>query len=119
MENGLVTADGTKVLTVEEYDRLVNAIPGSMKAIFEINTITGLRYIELQKLYEILNGTTKKEIRLYYLKKHRKSKSSLKGLLINCLQLSLTCFYILLMVRNHLIDQVGIRIQPGGQRKQR
>ena len=52
MENGLVTADGTKVLTVEEYDRLVNAIPGSMKAIFEINTITGLRYIELQKLYE-------------------------------------------------------------------
>ena len=47
MENGLVTADGTKVLTVEEYDRFIGAIPESMKAIFEINTITGLRYIEL------------------------------------------------------------------------
>ena len=52
MENGLVTADGTKVLTVEEYDRFITAIPESMKAIFEINTITGLRYIELQRLYE-------------------------------------------------------------------
>jgi len=52
MENGLVTADGTKILTVEEYDRFINAIPKSMKAIFEINTITGLRYIELQRLYE-------------------------------------------------------------------
>ena len=52
MKNGLVTADGTKVLTVEEYDRFINAIPESMKAIFEINTITGLRYIELQRLYE-------------------------------------------------------------------
>jgi hypothetical protein len=27
MENGLVTADGTKVLTVEEYDRFIGAIP--------------------------------------------------------------------------------------------
>jgi len=27
MENGLVTADGTKVLTVEEYERFINAIP--------------------------------------------------------------------------------------------
>ena len=52
MENGLVTADGTKVLTVEEYERFINAIPEAMKAIFEINTITGLRYIELQRLYE-------------------------------------------------------------------
>jgi len=52
MENGLVTADGTKILTVEEYDRFITAIPESMKAIFEINTITGLRYIELQRLYE-------------------------------------------------------------------
>jgi hypothetical protein len=52
MENGLVTADGTKVLTVEEYNRFINAIPEPMKAIFEINTITGLRYIELQRLYE-------------------------------------------------------------------
>jgi hypothetical protein len=47
MENGLVTADGTKVITVEEYDRFIGVIPESMKAIFEINTITGLRYIEL------------------------------------------------------------------------
>lgn len=52
MENGLVAADGTKVLTVEEYDRFINAIPEPMQAIFEINTITGLRYIELQRLYE-------------------------------------------------------------------
>ena len=52
MENELVTADGTKVPTVEEYDRFITAIPESMKAIFEINTITGLRYIELQRLYE-------------------------------------------------------------------
>jgi hypothetical protein len=43
MENGLVTADGTKILTVEEYERFINVIPESMKAIFEINTITGLR----------------------------------------------------------------------------
>jgi len=35
-----------------EYDRFINAIPESMKAIFEINTITGLRYIELQRLYD-------------------------------------------------------------------
>ena len=52
IENGLATADGTKVLTVEEYDKFINAIPESMKAIFEINTITGLRYIELQRLYD-------------------------------------------------------------------
>ena len=52
MPNGLVTADGTKILTVEKYDRFITAIPESMKAIFEINTITGLRYIELQRLHE-------------------------------------------------------------------
>ena len=34
MENGLVTADGTKILTVEEYDRFITTIPESMKAIF-------------------------------------------------------------------------------------
>ncbi len=28
MEIGLVTADGTKVLTVEEYDRFINSITG-------------------------------------------------------------------------------------------
>ena len=29
MNNGLVTSDGTKVLTVAEYDRFVNFIPAS------------------------------------------------------------------------------------------
>ncbi len=52
MENGLVTADGTKVLTVEEYDKFIQAIPESKKATFEINTITGLRYVELQRLHD-------------------------------------------------------------------
>ncbi|RPJ79095.1 MAG: site-specific integrase [Alphaproteobacteria bacterium] len=52
MENGLVTGDGTKVLTVEEYDKFIQAIPESKRAIFEINTITGLRYVELQRLYD-------------------------------------------------------------------
>ena len=51
MENGLVTGDGTKILTVEEYDKFIQAIPESKRAIFEINTITGLRYVELQRLY--------------------------------------------------------------------
>ena len=52
MENGLVTADGTKVLTVEEYDRFVQAVPNKFRPIFEVNVITGLRYIELQRLYK-------------------------------------------------------------------
>lgn len=51
-ETGLVTADGTKVLTTEEYDKFLLAVPDAKKAIFEINTITGLRYIELKRLYE-------------------------------------------------------------------
>lgn len=51
-ENGLVTSDGTKVLSVQEYDRFIQAIPESKRVIFEINMITGLRYIELQRLYE-------------------------------------------------------------------
>jgi hypothetical protein len=51
-ENGLVTADGTKVLTVEEYDKFLQAVPESKRVIFEINTITGLRYIELQRLHD-------------------------------------------------------------------
>jgi hypothetical protein len=46
--HSLVTADGTKVLTVEKYDRFIGAIPESMKAIFDINTITGLRYISFK-----------------------------------------------------------------------
>jgi site-specific recombinase XerC len=50
-QNGLVTADGTKVLTVEEYDKFLQVIPESKKVIFEINTITGLRYVELQRLH--------------------------------------------------------------------
>jgi hypothetical protein len=52
MENGLVTANGTKVLTAEEYDRFVQAVPNKFRPIFEINVITGLRYIELQRLYQ-------------------------------------------------------------------
>lgn len=52
MENGLVTGDGTKVLTVEEYDSFIQAIPESKRVIFEINIIIGLRYVELQGLYD-------------------------------------------------------------------
>jgi hypothetical protein len=52
MENGLVTPDGTEVLTVAEYDRFVSFIPAKFRPIFEVNTITGLRYVELQRLHE-------------------------------------------------------------------
>jgi hypothetical protein len=52
MENGLVTPDGTKVLTVAEYDRFVSFVPAKFRPIFEVNTITGLRYVELQRLHE-------------------------------------------------------------------
>jgi len=52
MDNGLITSDGTKVLTVAEYDRFINFIPIKFRPIFEINTITGLRYVELQRLYD-------------------------------------------------------------------
>jgi hypothetical protein len=31
MENGLVTPDGTKVLTVAEYDRFVSFIPAKFR----------------------------------------------------------------------------------------
>jgi integrase len=51
-ENGLVTSDGTKVLTVEEFDRLKNSIHKTTKALFELNVITGLRYVEVQRLHE-------------------------------------------------------------------
>ena len=51
-ENGLVTSDGTKVLTVEEYDKFLQAIPERKKVIFELNVITGMRYIELQRLHD-------------------------------------------------------------------
>ena len=52
MENGLVTSDGTKVLTVEEYDKFIQSMPKKRKITFEINVITGLRYVELQRLYD-------------------------------------------------------------------
>ena len=51
-QNGLVTSDGTKVLTVEEYDRLKASIHKTARALFEVNVITGLRYVELQRLYD-------------------------------------------------------------------
>ena len=51
-ENGLVTSDGTKVLTVEEYDHFIQCIPESMRIIFVLNCMTGMRYVELQRLYE-------------------------------------------------------------------
>ncbi|HZY24533.1 MAG TPA: tyrosine-type recombinase/integrase [Bacteroidales bacterium] len=51
-QNGLVTADGTKVLTVEEYDKFLQVVPEAKRVIFEINTITGLRYVELQRLHD-------------------------------------------------------------------
>lgn len=51
-QNGLVTSDGTKVLTVEEYNRFLQAVPESKRVIFEINTITGLRFVELQRLHD-------------------------------------------------------------------
>ncbi len=35
-ENGLVTSDGTKVLTVEEFDRLKNSIHKTAKALFGV-----------------------------------------------------------------------------------
>ena len=52
MNNGLVTSDRTKVLTVEEYDTFLKAVPDKFKPIFEVNVITGLRYVELQRLHE-------------------------------------------------------------------
>jgi site-specific recombinase XerC len=42
----------TKVLTPEEYDMFLQSMPEAKRVIFEINTITGLRYIELQRLHE-------------------------------------------------------------------
>jgi len=52
MDNGLVTSDGTKVLTVEEYDTFLKFIPEKKRVIFEVNVITGMRYIELQRLHD-------------------------------------------------------------------
>jgi hypothetical protein len=77
MENGLVTADGTKILTVQEYDSFLQAIPKSKRTIFEVNAITGLRYIELQRLYDNPAWITRRETRLSCLKRlnRRLSKS--------------------------------------------
>ena len=52
LANGLVTGDGTKVLTVEEFDKYLMAIPSRYRTAFEINVITGLRYVELQRLHD-------------------------------------------------------------------
>lgn len=52
MKNRLVTEDGTRILTVDEYDRFIRCIPNSMKSIFVINMVTGLKYVELQQLYD-------------------------------------------------------------------
>ncbi|MHC1754328.1 MAG: hypothetical protein AB9861_02665 [Methanosarcina sp.] len=52
LSNGLVTGDGTKVLNVEEYDKFTLCILKRCKTIFELNTITGLRYVEVQRLYD-------------------------------------------------------------------
>jgi hypothetical protein len=52
MKNGLVTEDGTRILTVNEYDKFIRCIPKSMRAIFEVNMLTGLKYVELQQLYD-------------------------------------------------------------------
>lgn len=52
ISNGLVTGDGTKVLTVEEYDKFIMKIPKRYQTIFELNCITGLRYVELQRLHD-------------------------------------------------------------------
>lgn len=51
-QNGLVTADGTKMLTVEEYEKFLHVVPEAKRVIFEINTNTGLRYVELQRLHD-------------------------------------------------------------------
>jgi integrase len=37
---------------VQEYDKFLQSIPVKMRTIFEIAFITGLRYVELQRLYE-------------------------------------------------------------------
>lgn len=52
MENGLFTEDGTKVLTVEEFDKFLQVVPDKKRVIFELNTITGMRYVELQRLHD-------------------------------------------------------------------
>jgi len=52
VENGLVTSDGTKVLTVQEYDKFKGSVHKTAKALFELSVITGMRYVEIQRLYD-------------------------------------------------------------------
>lgn len=52
LSNGLVTPDGSKVLNVEEFDKFLLAMPKRYKTIYELNTICGMRYVELQRLYD-------------------------------------------------------------------
>jgi hypothetical protein len=59
MENGLVTADGTKVLTVEGYERFINAIPEAMKAIFEITVLHQLDQKIIYPHYDFKHLTEK------------------------------------------------------------
>jgi integrase len=51
-ETGLITSDGTRVMTVEDYDKFLQSIPSRMRPIFEICMITGMRYVEVQRLYD-------------------------------------------------------------------
>jgi hypothetical protein len=57
MENGSVTADGTKILTVEEYDRFTTAIPESMKAILRLTLLQAFDILSFKDSMKILNGT--------------------------------------------------------------
>ncbi len=52
MDNGLVTSDGTKVLTVAEYDQYVNFHSNEVQTYFELNTITSIRYVALQRPHD-------------------------------------------------------------------
>jgi ureidoglycolate hydrolase len=107
MENGLVNADGIKVLTVEEYDKFRDVIPESMKAIFEINTITGIRYIELQRLYANPAWYYKKRNQIILPKKaQKKEKQKLPKRTIDKLPTTFSyVFFISLMTKNRLIDR--------------
>jgi integrase len=51
-ETVLEASDGTAVLIVEQYDKFLLSVPNRFKAIFELNMITGMRYIEVQRLYD-------------------------------------------------------------------
>lgn len=81
MQNRLVTSDGTRILTAKEYDIFVDHIPNSMKSIFEISVITGLKYVELQKLYDNPQWYNKKANQIILLKE-TKNKDDQKPLKI-------------------------------------